>query len=241
MYKYEMEPTSIVEVTERTRFCPQTDRQTDGRTMWNQYTLLSTSLKRGYNEVTLKAIGKGKQDQTTTKHNKSWNMCIILGRYSLKTKCCYDANFVDITINSGATNDDKVGIMTTLFSMLDINGLMKKDVTPLLTHWSYVFLALTHGYVQWILVVWSTTQSPALFVQYLNISQHNAFCLTSQQFVTSDTQIQNGHIGYNRNCPIEMQGKVKTQHCDLFVISNMTLLNSMGFLKSHNSNTGVNK
>ena len=32
MYKYEMDPTSIVEVTERTRFCPQTDRQTDGRT-----------------------------------------------------------------------------------------------------------------------------------------------------------------------------------------------------------------
>ena len=26
----------------------------------------------------------------------------------------------------------------------DINGLVKKDVTPLLTHWSYVFLALTH-------------------------------------------------------------------------------------------------
>ena len=26
-------------------------------------------------------------------------------------------------------------------------GLCKKDVTPLLTHWSYVFLALTHGYL----------------------------------------------------------------------------------------------
>ena len=25
-------------------------------------------------------------------------------------------------------------------------GLCKKDVTPLLTHWSYVFLALTHRY-----------------------------------------------------------------------------------------------
>ena len=25
-------------------------------------------------------------------------------------------------------------------------GWCKKDVTPLLTHWSYVFLALTHGY-----------------------------------------------------------------------------------------------
>ena len=32
MCKYEMDPMSIVEDTERTRFCPQTDRQTDGRT-----------------------------------------------------------------------------------------------------------------------------------------------------------------------------------------------------------------
>ena len=44
--KYEMDPTSIVEGTERTRFCPQMDR----RARWNQYTPLSTSLKRGYNE-----------------------------------------------------------------------------------------------------------------------------------------------------------------------------------------------
>ena len=33
-----MDLTSIVEDTERTPFCPQTDRQTDGRTTWNQYT-----------------------------------------------------------------------------------------------------------------------------------------------------------------------------------------------------------
>ena len=33
--------------------------------------------------------------------------------------------------------------MTAMISM----GWCKKDVTPLLTHWSYVFLALTHGYV----------------------------------------------------------------------------------------------
>ena len=42
MCKYEMDPTSIVEDAERTRFCPQTDR----RTRWNQYTPLSTSLNR---------------------------------------------------------------------------------------------------------------------------------------------------------------------------------------------------
>ena len=51
MCKYEMDPMRIVEDTERTRFCPQTDkrtdRRTDRRTRWYQYTPLSTSLKRG--------------------------------------------------------------------------------------------------------------------------------------------------------------------------------------------------
>ena len=32
MCKYEMDPMRILEDTERTRFCPQTDRRTDGRT-----------------------------------------------------------------------------------------------------------------------------------------------------------------------------------------------------------------
>ena len=32
MRKYEIDPASIVEDTERTRFCPQTDRWTDGQT-----------------------------------------------------------------------------------------------------------------------------------------------------------------------------------------------------------------
>ena len=32
MCKHEMDRMSIVEDTERTRFCPQTDRRTDGRT-----------------------------------------------------------------------------------------------------------------------------------------------------------------------------------------------------------------
>ena len=32
MCKYEMDPMSIIEDTERTRFCPQTDRRTDGQT-----------------------------------------------------------------------------------------------------------------------------------------------------------------------------------------------------------------
>ena len=29
-------------------------------------------------------------------------------------------------------------------------GYCKKDVTPLLTHWSYAFLALTHQYVVYV-------------------------------------------------------------------------------------------
>ena len=33
----------------------------------------------------------------------------------------------------------------TIISM----GLCKKDITPVLTHWSYVFLALTHRSVNW--------------------------------------------------------------------------------------------
>ena len=37
MCKYEMDLASTVEVTERTRFCPQMDGQNDGRTSWNQY------------------------------------------------------------------------------------------------------------------------------------------------------------------------------------------------------------
>ena len=40
--KYEMDPMGILEDTERTRFCPQTDRRRDGRTdrrtRWYQYT-----------------------------------------------------------------------------------------------------------------------------------------------------------------------------------------------------------
>ena len=53
MCKYEMDPMSIVENTERTRFCPQTDRrtdtQTDRRTRWNQYTPFQFRWSGGYN------------------------------------------------------------------------------------------------------------------------------------------------------------------------------------------------
>ena len=52
MCKYEMDPMSIVEDTERTRFCPQTDRRTDGRTdrrtRWYQYTPYQLRWSGGY-------------------------------------------------------------------------------------------------------------------------------------------------------------------------------------------------
>ena len=51
MCKYEIDPAGIVEGTQQTRFCPQKDRRTDGRTdgqtRWNQCIPRSTSLKRG--------------------------------------------------------------------------------------------------------------------------------------------------------------------------------------------------
>ena len=48
MCKYEMDPMSIVEDTERTRFCPQTDR----RTRWNQYTPFQLRWSGGYDNGT---------------------------------------------------------------------------------------------------------------------------------------------------------------------------------------------
>ena len=52
MCKYEMDPASIVEDTEQTGFCPQTDGQTDGRedgrTKWNQYTPFQLRWSEGY-------------------------------------------------------------------------------------------------------------------------------------------------------------------------------------------------
>ena len=50
MCRYEMNRASIVEDTERTQFCPQTDKQMDGqREKVKPVQPCSTSLKRGYN------------------------------------------------------------------------------------------------------------------------------------------------------------------------------------------------
>ena len=47
--EYEMDPGSIVYDTEQTRFCPQTDRLTDGQGETSIHP--STSLSRGYKNM----------------------------------------------------------------------------------------------------------------------------------------------------------------------------------------------
>ena len=51
MCKYEMDPTSIVEDIERTRFCPQTDRWTDRRMDDVKPVDPPLSLKQGYDNM----------------------------------------------------------------------------------------------------------------------------------------------------------------------------------------------
>ena len=51
MCKCKMDLASIVEDTERTRFCPQTDRWMDRRTRWNQYTPFQLRWSGGYNKT----------------------------------------------------------------------------------------------------------------------------------------------------------------------------------------------
>ena len=78
MCKYAMDPTSIVEDTEWTRFCPRTDRQTDGQ-RWNQYTPLSTSLKGGYNDDLSSTMPYGiTQPHWDEKFVRHFHHCLIV-------------------------------------------------------------------------------------------------------------------------------------------------------------------
>ena len=52
MYKYEMDLASIVEDTERTRFCPLTDR----RTRWNLNTPCQLHWRGGYNKSAVSSV-----------------------------------------------------------------------------------------------------------------------------------------------------------------------------------------
>ena len=57
----------------------------------------------------------------------------------------FESHHTKIGITAGssasATSDDTFGIMTHNFLWM-----ISKDVTPLLMHWSYIFLALNHQY-----------------------------------------------------------------------------------------------
>ena len=56
MCKYEMDPASIVEDTEQTRFCPQTDRRTADKV--KPVYPPSTSLSEGYKKIKKKILAQ---------------------------------------------------------------------------------------------------------------------------------------------------------------------------------------
>ena len=56
-------------------------------------------------------------------------------------------------------------------------GHCKKDVTPLLTHWSYVFLAITHRYVS----------APLLFQVVIVACSKPSHCLNRYRFIVNST------------------------------------------------------
>ena len=54
-----------------------------------------------------------------------------------------------------------------------IDWLIEKEVTPLLTHWSYVFLALTHWYIVGkISAIWSTPKCVKVSIHVLIIAKN---------------------------------------------------------------------
>ena len=66
-----------------------------------------------------------------------------------------------------------------------LSSKCKKDATPLLTHWSYVFLALTHRYcILWLHYIWACNYLPAesqhryQFVRFAGAMQNLAFRTT---------------------------------------------------------------
>ena len=98
MCKYEMDPTSMVEDTERTRFCPQTDRRTDGQGETSIPT--STSLKRRVWKSWLELVMYWARIGNFTAHfdrhviiylcwDHSWTMleigCLLVMDYTIKS------------------------------------------------------------------------------------------------------------------------------------------------------------
>ena len=68
------------------------------------------------------------------------------------------------------THRENFGPMWARRSFISM-GLCKKDVTPLLTHWSYAFLAQTHHYVDVLTLVLRVSMAYLWWLEVLQIQQ----------------------------------------------------------------------
>ena len=88
MCKYEMDPASIVEDTERTWFCPQTDGQTDGQTEgWRETSIPPFQLRwsGGYHQMWCNPTGYGK-NWPVPNHNKTQKALTFSIHHMSRTK-----------------------------------------------------------------------------------------------------------------------------------------------------------
>ena len=91
-----------------------------------------------------KDMGKIDSDQTTTKHNQSETECLWVRSRNcgcLVTWFCYQLIAKPGNKTATVSWPDPYYLRWTVNKSM---GWCKKDITPLLTHWSYIFLALTH-------------------------------------------------------------------------------------------------
>ena len=116
----------------------------------------------------------------------------------IPTLSSVEAKEVVITTIAGATSEnDKVGITIILgFHRIFLTsnpvpysismGWCKKDVTPLLTHWSYVFLALTHRYAVHVPCILGIYSMPmASLIYYLHLTSQPTLNAGSPKHTTS--------------------------------------------------------
>ena len=96
--KNEMDPASIVEDTERTRFCPQMDRQT----RWNQYTPLQLCWAGGYNKIIELLVYKCHFSNTSLGVNRKFmnmNNCNKCNKVEKLMELCFCYYWMFIIIN----------------------------------------------------------------------------------------------------------------------------------------------
>ena len=110
---------------------------------------------------------------------------------------CYPYTFVLFVASS-------VLISTVCLSVYVISmGQCKKDITPLLTHWSNVFLALTHRY--WI--AWKKTG-------YVSTS-HIAYCKISNRRCTKPQNFNVSRLGMQLSLRNILKPGVKVENEDV--------------------------